>query len=88
MEAVSISWKLVHALSTNAHDFWPALQAFVRLAFHCSFLKMQDVQSHKITACIQQVSSVGSRASEFAYQNQIYRALISFHVHLKLLYLL
>ncbi|MCI4394962.1 hypothetical protein PGIGA_G00174930 [Pangasianodon gigas] len=56
VEAVSVSWKLVHSLSTNAHDFWPALRAFVRLAFHRSFLEMQDVQSHKIAACIQQVT--------------------------------
>ncbi|MCJ8749174.1 hypothetical protein PDJAM_G00173290 [Pangasius djambal] len=56
VEAVSVSWKLVHSLSTNAHDFWSALRAFVRLAFHRSFLEMQDVQSHKITACIQQVT--------------------------------
>ncbi|XP_060772471.1 probable methyltransferase TARBP1 isoform X2 [Neoarius graeffei] len=56
VEAVSVSWTLVHALSTNAHDFWPVLQAFVRLAFHRSFLELQDVQSHKITPCIQQVT--------------------------------
>ncbi|XP_017317065.1 probable methyltransferase TARBP1 isoform X2 [Ictalurus punctatus] len=56
VEAVSVSWTLVHALSTNAHDFWPVLRAFVRLAFHRSFLELQDVQSHKITACIQQVT--------------------------------
>ncbi|XP_058240445.1 probable methyltransferase TARBP1 isoform X1 [Hemibagrus wyckioides] len=56
VEAVLVSWKLVHSLSTNAHDFWPALRAFIFLAFHRSFLKLQDVQSHKITACIQQVT--------------------------------
>ncbi|XP_060720416.1 probable methyltransferase TARBP1 [Tachysurus vachellii] len=56
VEAISVSWKLVHSLSTNAHDFWPALRAFVCLAFHRSFFKLQDVQSHKITACIQKVT--------------------------------
>ncbi|KAI5088024.1 putative methyltransferase TARBP1 isoform X3, partial [Silurus meridionalis] len=56
LQAVSVSWKLVHALSTNAHDFWPALRAFVRLAFHHSLLELQGDQNHKITACIQKVT--------------------------------
>ncbi|KAM9450224.1 putative methyltransferase TARBP1 isoform 1-T1 [Clarias gariepinus] len=56
VQGVSVSWRLVHSLNTNAHDFWPVLRAFVRLALHRSFLELQDVQSHKITGCIQQVT--------------------------------
>ncbi|KAI4897077.1 hypothetical protein NFI96_000645 [Prochilodus magdalenae] len=57
VEAVRLSWKLVQALSTNAHDFWPALEAFVRLAFHRSALERGETQSPKLTACIRQVTS-------------------------------
>ncbi|XP_037388864.1 probable methyltransferase TARBP1 [Pygocentrus nattereri] len=56
VEAVGVSWKLVQALSTNAHDFWPALEAFVRLAFHRSVLELADSQSPKLTASIRQVA--------------------------------
>ncbi|XP_036439227.1 probable methyltransferase TARBP1 [Colossoma macropomum] len=56
VEAVRVSWKLVQALSTNAHDFWLALEAFVRLAFHRSVLELTDAQSPELTSCIRQVA--------------------------------
>ncbi|XP_072526163.1 probable methyltransferase TARBP1 [Salminus brasiliensis] len=56
VEAVCVSWKLVQTLSTNAHDFWPALQAFVRLAFHRSALELTETRSPKLTACIKQIT--------------------------------
>ncbi|TSO98518.1 putative methyltransferase TARBP1 [Bagarius yarrelli] len=57
VEAVSVSWRLVQSLSTNAHDFWLALPAFVCIAFHRSLLELEDVQSHKLATCIKQVTA-------------------------------
>ncbi|XP_066515333.1 probable methyltransferase TARBP1 [Hoplias malabaricus] len=56
VEAVCVSWKLVQALNTNPHDFWSALQAFVRLAFHRSALERTESQSPKLTACIRRIT--------------------------------
>ncbi|XP_017214335.1 probable methyltransferase TARBP1 isoform X4 [Danio rerio] len=55
VEAICASWKVVQALSTNPHDFWSTLQAFVRLAFHQQLLQLTEEQKPRITACIQQV---------------------------------
>uniref|UniRef100_A0A3Q2QDF8 TAR (HIV-1) RNA binding protein 1 n=1 Tax=Fundulus heteroclitus TaxID=8078 RepID=A0A3Q2QDF8_FUNHE len=38
VQALTMSWELVQGLSTNAHDFWPALKAFVSLAFQHELL--------------------------------------------------
>lgn len=55
MEAVALSWRVVQGLSSNAHDFWPALQAFVRLAFHRAALDLIPEQAPMLTTTIQQV---------------------------------
>uniref|UniRef100_A0A3B4VRX7 tRNA (guanosine(18)-2'-O)-methyltransferase TARBP1 n=1 Tax=Seriola dumerili TaxID=41447 RepID=A0A3B4VRX7_SERDU len=40
VEAVTLSWDLVQGLSTNAHDFWPALKGFISVAFHRKLLEL------------------------------------------------
>ncbi|XP_055026498.2 probable methyltransferase TARBP1 isoform X1 [Misgurnus anguillicaudatus] len=57
VKAISASWKVVQALSTNPHDFWSTLQGFVRLAFNRELLQLTEEQNPKITACIQQIVS-------------------------------
>lgn len=55
MEAVTLSWELVQGLSTNAHDFWLALKAFVSMAFHHKLLALTDPQAPTLVATLKQV---------------------------------
>ena len=55
MEAVTLSWQLVQGLSTNAHDFWPALKGFISMAFHHKLLKLTDTHAPMLTAAMKQV---------------------------------
>ncbi|XP_063048318.1 probable methyltransferase TARBP1 [Engraulis encrasicolus] len=55
VEAVRLSWRVVQALSGNAHDFWPALHAFIRLAFHRDILELGKDQAPALTSAIQQI---------------------------------
>lgn len=55
VEAVTLSWQLVQGLSTNAHDFWPALKGFISMAFHHKLLKLTDTQAPMLTEAMKQV---------------------------------
>uniref|UniRef100_A0A3Q2DNV6 Probable methyltransferase TARBP1 n=1 Tax=Cyprinodon variegatus TaxID=28743 RepID=A0A3Q2DNV6_CYPVA len=50
VQAVNLSWELVQGLSNNAHDFWPALQGFISIAFQHELLKLNHQQLDKITS--------------------------------------
>ncbi|XP_062864262.1 probable methyltransferase TARBP1 [Trichomycterus rosablanca] len=55
-EAISVSWRLVRALGVNAHDFWPTLRSFVRLAFQRRVLELkEDGRSGGVASCVRQV---------------------------------
>lgn len=55
MEALTLSWELVQGLSTNAHDFWPALKGFISMAFHRKLLELADTQALTFKATLKQV---------------------------------
>lgn len=55
MEAVTLSWELVQGLSTNAHDFWPALKGFTSMAFHRKLLEMTHIEALTFKATLKQV---------------------------------
>ncbi|XP_034465006.1 probable methyltransferase TARBP1 [Hippoglossus hippoglossus] len=57
VEAVTLSWELVQGLSTNAHDFWPALRGFVSLAFHQNVLLLSHTQALTLVATLKQIST-------------------------------
>ncbi|XP_054654484.1 probable methyltransferase TARBP1 isoform X2 [Dunckerocampus dactyliophorus] len=57
VEALSQSWELVHGLSTNAHDFWPALKGFISLAFHQRLLLLTDRQAPALTVAVKQIAT-------------------------------
>ncbi|KAM6956325.1 putative methyltransferase TARBP1 [Aplochiton taeniatus] len=56
VEVVTLSWELVRALSSNPHDFWPSLKAFVSMAFHHSLLELTHTQSPRLTATLKQIA--------------------------------
>ncbi|KAM4607139.1 putative methyltransferase TARBP1 [Polymixia lowei] len=56
VEAVTLSWELVQGLSTNPHDFWPALTGFISMTFHRSLLQLKDAQALKLTATLKQIA--------------------------------
>uniref|UniRef100_A0A3Q1FCJ3 tRNA (guanosine(18)-2'-O)-methyltransferase TARBP1 n=1 Tax=Acanthochromis polyacanthus TaxID=80966 RepID=A0A3Q1FCJ3_9TELE len=56
VEAVTLSWELVQGLSTNAHDFWPALKGFISMAFHPKLLKLTHAQVPTLTAILKQIA--------------------------------
>ncbi|XP_008276956.1 probable methyltransferase TARBP1 [Stegastes partitus] len=56
VEAVTLSWELVQGLSTNAHDFWPALKGFISMAFHPKLLKLNHAQAPTLTAILKQIA--------------------------------
>ena len=58
VEAVTRSWELVQGLSTNAHDFWPALKGFVSMAFHRQLLELTDTSAPTLLATLKQVSNI------------------------------
>ncbi|XP_062257587.1 probable methyltransferase TARBP1 [Platichthys flesus] len=57
VEAVALSWELVQGLSTNAHDFWPALRGFVSLAFHQNVLLLSHTRALTLVATLKQIST-------------------------------
>ncbi|XP_028279026.1 probable methyltransferase TARBP1 [Parambassis ranga] len=57
VEAVTLSWELVQGLSTNAHDFWPALKGFITMAFHHKLLLLTHTQAPTLTTNLKQVAA-------------------------------
>ncbi|XP_069000980.1 probable methyltransferase TARBP1 [Embiotoca jacksoni] len=57
VEAVTRSWELVQGLSTNAHDFWPALKGFISMAFHHQLFKLTHTQAPTLTATLKQITT-------------------------------
>lgn len=55
VEAVSLSWRLVQGLSTNAHDFWPALKGFISMTFHHQLLQLTDSHAPTLVTTLRQV---------------------------------
>lgn len=53
-----LSWELVQGLSTNAHDFWPALKGFVSMAFHHKLLGMTHTDALKLKVTLKQVNEI------------------------------
>uniref|UniRef100_A0A8C3G6W9 tRNA (guanosine(18)-2'-O)-methyltransferase TARBP1 n=1 Tax=Cyclopterus lumpus TaxID=8103 RepID=A0A8C3G6W9_CYCLU len=58
VEAVTLSWELVQGLSTNAHDFWPALKGFISMAFHRKLLELTDTSAPTLLAALKQVIQI------------------------------
>ncbi|XP_029305758.1 probable methyltransferase TARBP1 [Cottoperca gobio] len=56
-EAVTLSWELVQGLSTNAHDFWPALKGFISMAFHRKLLELTDTSAPTLLATLKQIAT-------------------------------
>ncbi|XP_068424290.1 probable methyltransferase TARBP1 isoform X2 [Clinocottus analis] len=56
VEAVTLSWELVQGLSTNAHDFWPALKGFISMAFHRDLLELADTSAPTLLAALKQIA--------------------------------
>uniref|UniRef100_A0A3Q2CC96 Probable methyltransferase TARBP1 n=1 Tax=Cyprinodon variegatus TaxID=28743 RepID=A0A3Q2CC96_CYPVA len=56
VQAVNLSWELVQGLSNNAHDFWPALQGFISIAFQHELLKLNHQQAPALTAALKRVN--------------------------------
>lgn len=61
MEAVTLSWRLVQGLSTNAHDFWPGLKGFISMSFHRKLLELTDSQAPMLVATLKQVMEILSK---------------------------
>uniref|UniRef100_A0A8C3AAC1 tRNA (guanosine(18)-2'-O)-methyltransferase TARBP1 n=1 Tax=Cyclopterus lumpus TaxID=8103 RepID=A0A8C3AAC1_CYCLU len=57
VEAVTLSWELVQGLSTNAHDFWPALKGFISMAFHRKLLELTDTSAPTLLAALKQIAT-------------------------------
>ncbi|XP_031694915.1 probable methyltransferase TARBP1 [Anarrhichthys ocellatus] len=57
VEAVTLSWELVQGLSTNAHDFWPALKGFISMAFHPKLLELTDTSAPTLLASLKQIAT-------------------------------
>ncbi|KAM7408889.1 hypothetical protein PAMA_002556 [Pampus argenteus] len=64
VEAVTLSWQLVQGLSTNAHDFWPALKGFISMAFHHKLLKLTDTEAPMLMAAMKQIATALMELSE------------------------
>ncbi|XP_054455903.1 probable methyltransferase TARBP1 [Anoplopoma fimbria] len=56
VEAVTLSWELVQGLSTNAHDFWPALKGFISMAFHRKLLELTDTSAPTLLGALKQIA--------------------------------
>lgn len=63
MEAVTLSWRLVQGLSTNAHDFWPGLKGFISMSYHRKLLELTDSQAPMLVATLKQVMEILSHFS-------------------------
>ncbi|KAK5882283.1 hypothetical protein CesoFtcFv8_020885 [Champsocephalus esox] len=57
VEAVNLSWDLVQGLSTNAHDFWPALKGFISMAFHHKLLELTHTSAPTLLCTLKQIAS-------------------------------
>ncbi|XP_037549235.1 probable methyltransferase TARBP1 [Nematolebias whitei] len=57
VRAVTLSWELVRALSTNAHDFWSALKGFISMAFQRKLLQLTHTEAPSLMATLKQVAS-------------------------------
>ncbi|KAK0150185.1 putative methyltransferase TARBP1 [Merluccius polli] len=57
VQAVTLGWELVQGLSSNPHDFWPALRGFVGAAFHRSLLELGNNQAPKLTSTLKQIAA-------------------------------
>ncbi|KAM4729352.1 putative methyltransferase TARBP1 [Anableps anableps] len=55
VQAVTLSWELVQGLSTNAHDFWPALKGFISMAFQHKLLKLTHDQAPILTTALKKI---------------------------------
>lgn len=71
VEAVTLSWRLVQGLSTNAHDFWLALKSFISMAFHRQLLEVADLQATTLVATLNQVIGMALLGA----------AIHTFHIH-------
>ncbi|XP_029962823.1 probable methyltransferase TARBP1 isoform X1 [Salarias fasciatus] len=57
VEAVTQSWELVQGLSTNAHDFWPALKGFISMAFQQKLLQLTHTQASTLLVTLKQIGA-------------------------------
>ncbi|XP_043992185.1 probable methyltransferase TARBP1 isoform X1 [Gambusia affinis] len=57
VQAVTLSWELVQGLSTNAHDFWPALKGFISMAFQHKLLQLTHDQAPILTTALKKIFS-------------------------------
>ncbi|XP_076022350.1 tRNA (guanosine(18)-2'-O)-methyltransferase TARBP1 [Genypterus blacodes] len=57
VEAVTLTWDLVQGLTTNARDFWQALEGFVSMAFHRNLLRLTESQAPSLIATMKQIAS-------------------------------
>lgn len=57
VEVVTQSWVLVQELSTNAHDFWPALRGFISMAFQHKLLQLTQSQAPTVQTTLKQIAS-------------------------------
>nr|XP_054590012.1 probable methyltransferase TARBP1 isoform X2 [Nothobranchius furzeri] len=57
VQAVTLSWELVLGLSTNAHDFWPALSAFISMAFQHKLLKPTPTEASAVMVALKQIAT-------------------------------
>uniref|UniRef100_A0A673BRI5 tRNA (guanosine(18)-2'-O)-methyltransferase TARBP1 n=1 Tax=Sphaeramia orbicularis TaxID=375764 RepID=A0A673BRI5_9TELE len=63
VDAVTVSWVLVQGLSTNAHDFWPALKGFISMAFHYKLLELTETRAPMLTAITTQLMELSDSKS-------------------------
>ncbi|XP_057705003.1 probable methyltransferase TARBP1 [Corythoichthys intestinalis] len=79
VNVVSRTWELVHGLSNNAHDFWPALKCFVSVAFHPTLLLLTDSQAPLLTATVKQIAAEIMELSES--KNGVFSVLLQHCCH-------
>ncbi|XP_061814848.1 probable methyltransferase TARBP1 [Nerophis lumbriciformis] len=79
VEALSRTWELVHGLSSNAHDFWPALKGFISLAFHKTLLLLTDHEAPVLTAAMKQIAAKLMELSES--KNGVFSVLLQHCCH-------
>ncbi|XP_077352092.1 tRNA (guanosine(18)-2'-O)-methyltransferase TARBP1 isoform X2 [Festucalex cinctus] len=79
VEAVNRTWELVHGLTNNAHDFWPALKGFISVAFHQTLLLLTDSQAPVLTTTIKQIATEIMELSES--KNGVFSVLLQHCCH-------
>ncbi|KAJ3610104.1 hypothetical protein NHX12_022198 [Muraenolepis orangiensis] len=57
VQAVTLGWELVQGLSSNPHDFWPALRGFVGAAFCRDLLELEESQAPQLTTTLKQIAA-------------------------------